>query len=248
MPSLRVNRSSYEYAWWGSGEARAPVVLLHEATGHARGWGDVPQRLAEATDRRVYAYSRIGWGASEALATPLAPGYLETEALDVLPALRSALSLERVILVGFQEGATIALIHAGASSAPVEGVVAIAPLLFVDEPLRQEVTRLAARGLPESMSSLASDPEATTAQWAALWSSPAFASWRLDDFAKGVTCPLLALRGEGDPMVSSAQLERLEGLVRHAELVTLTGCRRAPHLEKTAAVVTAMSAFMRGLP
>ncbi len=247
MPSLRVRGCSYEYAWWGSGVERAPVVLLHEATGHARGWGELPQRLAEATDRRVYAYSRAGWGESEPLAAPLSAGYLETEALETFPAIRDALSLERVILVGFQEGASIALIHAGASSVPVEGVVAIAPLLFADDVLRHEIQRLIAKGLPQSMESLATEPEATASQWAGLWTGAAFRTWSLDDFAKGVTCPVLALRGENDGMTSAEHLRRLETLVKQVELITLSGCRRAPHLEKTAAVVTALSAFMRGL-
>ena len=127
MPSIRVNEYSYEYHWWGAGESKAPLLLLHEAVGHAKGWGDFPRRLAEATDRRVYAYSRLGWGESEALVAPLAPGYLEHEALEILPLLRTALSLEKVILLGFQEGASLSLIHAGAATMPVEGVIAMAP-------------------------------------------------------------------------------------------------------------------------
>lgn len=247
MPSIRVNEFSYEYAWWGSGEEKAPILLLHEAVGHAKGWGDFPRRLAEATDRRVYAYSRLGWGESEALSTPLSAGYLEHEALDVLPLLRSALRLEKVILLGFQEGGSIALIHAGAASMPVEGVVALSPLLFVDDALRLEVRKLYKRGLPDSLNSTTSDPDRTFEQWATLWSGPAFQKWQMDDFARGVTCPALGLRGENDSFTASAHLERLSGLVKHLELVTLSGCRHAPHIEKPAAVVTAVSAFVRAL-
>lgn len=247
MPSIRIKDFSYEYAWWGAGEALAPILLLHEATGSAKGWGEFPERLAEATDRRVYAYSRAGWGASEPLAHPLAPGYLEAEALETLVELRTALHLERVILAGLNEGATISLIHAGATSMPVEGVVAIAPLLMVDDPLRTEIARMAARGLPPSMESLASDPETTMRQWAALWTGRAFSKWQVDDFARGVTCPVLAIRGENDALTTPAHLERLSGLVRQTELLTLAGCRHAPHLDKMGAVVAALSAFVRGL-
>lgn len=248
MPSIRVNEYSYEYAWWGSGEEKAPLLLLHEAAGHAKGWGEFPRRVAEATDRRVYAYSRLGWGESEALPSPLSAGYLEREALDILPELRSALRLDEVILVGFQEGASISLIHAGAASMPVAGVVAISPLLFVDDALKAEVKKLRQRGLPESLESTASDPERTFAQWATLWTGPAFASWQMDDFARGVTCPVLGLRGENDGFTTPGHLERLGTLIKHLEPVTLAGCRHAPHFDKPAAVVTAVSAFVRALP
>lgn len=247
MPSIRVNDYSYEYHWWGAGEALAPLLLLHEAAGHAKGWGEFPRRLAEATDRRVYAYSRLGWGESEPLVAGLAPGYLEHEALEILPALRAALRLETVILLGVQEGASMALIHAGAAPMPVEGVVAISPLLFADDALRTEVRARHRGGLPDSLSASASDPERTFEQWARLWTGPAFASWQMDDFARGITCPVLGLRGEHDAFTSPGHLERLGTLVRQLEPLTLAGCRHAPHMDKPAAVVTAVSAFARAL-
>lgn len=248
MPSLRVNGDSYDYAWWGAGSTRAPVLLVHEAAGHARGWGDFPLRLAEATDRRVYAYSRLGWGQSDALTKPLARGELEREALDILPVIRSALRLERAVLAGFRDGASIALIHAGAAATPTEGVMAIAPLVFVDEPLRQTLRGNAARGLPASLTAMQSDPERTFTEWTALWTSKAFADWKLDDFIPGVTCPALGLRGAEDAFTSPAHLERLASLVKHLEVVQLPGCRHQPHLDKPAAVITAMSAFLRAVP
>jgi pimeloyl-ACP methyl ester carboxylesterase len=248
MPSIRINEYSTEYAWWGAGEEKAPFLLLHEAAGHTKGWGELPRRLAEATDRRVYAYSRLGWGESEALPGALAAGYLEHEALDLLPELRTALRLDRVILLGFQEGATIGLIHAGASSMAVEGVVAISPVTFVDDALRAEVRRQYKRGLPDSLLSTASDPERTFQQWATLWSGTELMTWQMDDFARGVTCPVLGLRGDADTFTTPAHLDRLGAHVRQLEHVVMPGCRHAPHVEKPAAVVTAVSAFVRGLP
>lgn len=246
MPSIRLNEYSYEYHWWGAGETKAPLLLLHEAVGHAKGWGDFPRRLAEATDRRVYAYSRLGWGESESLVAPLAPGYLEHEALEILPLLRASLSLEKVLLLGFQEGATISLIHAGAAPMPVEGVIAMAPVLFADDALRLEVRRLFQRGLPDSLNSTTSDPDRTFQQWAALWAG-ALKQWQMDDFARGITCPVLGLRGEHDGFTTPAHLERLGSLVKQLESMTLAGCRHAPHIDKQAAVVTAVSAFVRSL-
>ncbi|MCU0698064.1 MAG: alpha/beta hydrolase [Myxococcaceae bacterium] len=248
MPTIRVNDYSYEYAWWGQGEALAPVLLLHEAAGHAKGWGEFPQRLADATDRRVYAFSRLGWGESEPRPDPLGPGYLEHEALDVLPAMRGALGLERVVLLGHQEGASIALLHAGAAAQPVEAVIAMAPILFVDDGLRLEIRRMYQRGLPDSLLAAASDPERTFTDWATLWTGAKLATWQMDDFLRGVTCPALGLRGDQDAFTSAAHLERLATLVKQLEVVQLSGCRHLPFIDKPAAVVTAVSAFLRPLP
>jgi pimeloyl-ACP methyl ester carboxylesterase len=248
VASVRINGFSYEYLWWGNGPALAPVLLLHEAGGHARGWGDFPKRLADATGRRVFAYSRLGWGDSEPRPQPLAPGYLEDEALDVLPAVRAALGLERVVLVGHHEGATIGLIHAGAAATPVEGVVAIAPLLFVDNALRFEVLNRFQRGLHEAHAAAASEAERTFSEWAQLWGGTKLEAWTIDDFCRGVTCPALGLRGDQDIFTHSGHLDRLRALVKHLEVLQLPGARHLPFLDKPAAVSDAVAAFAHKLP
>lgn len=244
MPSVRINGASYEYLWWGSGDTGPPLLLVHEAAGHARGWGAFPQQLADATGRRVYAYSRLGWGQSDALSQPIARGALEEEALDTLPALRAALRLEEVVLAGFRDGASLALLHAGAASMPTAAVIAIAPLLFVDDALRNSITADARRPFPESLRAMPSEPERTLTSWVSWWTSKEHAQWRLDDFVVGVTCPALGLRGADDAFCPPRHLERLGTLIKHLEPFQLPGCRHHPHLDNPRAVVTAVIGFL----
>ena len=75
-------------------------------------WRDFPQRVADATGTTVIVYSRRGYGQSDPLPGPRAVDYMHGEAQDVLPKLLRALGVERPLLVGHSDGASIALAHA----------------------------------------------------------------------------------------------------------------------------------------
>lgn len=55
------------------------------------------------------------------------------EALVTLPALLDELGIVDPILIGHSDGASIALIHAGARVRPVRALVAMAPHVFVED-------------------------------------------------------------------------------------------------------------------
>jgi pimeloyl-ACP methyl ester carboxylesterase len=104
-------------------------VFLHEGLGSVAQWRDWPARLCAATGRAGWVYSRRGYGRSSPVpdvrgAGRLQPDYMHREALQVLPALLARLDIERPVLVGHSDGATIALIHA--AHQPVAACVAMA--------------------------------------------------------------------------------------------------------------------------
>ena len=117
----------------GSRGAGPPVVFLHEGLGSLELWkgfvDDVRTALGDVT---TMAYSRHGYGRSAAAAEPRTVTYMHDEALIVLPPLLAELGLERPLLVGHSDGASIAIIHAG-SGLPVAGLVLIAPHVFVED-------------------------------------------------------------------------------------------------------------------
>ena len=77
-------------------------------------------------------YSRFGYGQSDGLQAKRTPRFMHEEALDILPALLDQLAVERPLLVGHSDGASIALIHAAASGRPVAGLALMAPHVFVE--------------------------------------------------------------------------------------------------------------------
>jgi pimeloyl-ACP methyl ester carboxylesterase len=129
MPFVTVEGRRLEYELIAARDADAPtLILLHEGLGSLAQWRDFPERLAQATGCATLVYSRLGYGQSDALTEARRVDYMHVEALETLPALRDALAIADPILVGHSDGASIALIHAGARRWPVRGLILEAPI------------------------------------------------------------------------------------------------------------------------
>jgi pimeloyl-ACP methyl ester carboxylesterase len=236
-------------------DARPALVLLHEGLGCVEMWRDLPSLLASATGCRTVAYSRWGYGRSDGLDGPRTPRYLHDEALLWLPELRAALGLERVVLVGHSDGASIALVHAGADQWPVAALVAIAPHEFVEE---VTVEGIRAAGEAWRTTDLAArlrryhrDADGVFAAWHDTWLSAAFRAWNIEEFLPGIRCPLLAIQGEQDEYATMAQLDAIvRGATRspRAEQMRLEGCGHAPHRERADEVVAAIARLVDAAP
>ena len=82
----------------------------------------------------VFAYSRAGYGGSERIDLPRPLDYMSREARFSLPAVLEAIGLERGILLGHSDGASIAAIYAGEhADERIKGLVLMAPHLFTEE-------------------------------------------------------------------------------------------------------------------
>ena len=102
------------YATYGSGSA---VILLHGGLGHSGNWGYQVPMLVSSGHRAVLIDSR-GHGRSR---RDLRPYTYELMASDVL-AVMDALDVEKAAVVGWSDGACIALILAMKAPARVAGV------------------------------------------------------------------------------------------------------------------------------
>jgi pimeloyl-ACP methyl ester carboxylesterase len=226
--------------------ARPAVVLLHEGLGSVGLWRGLPETLAEATGCRTVAFSRFGHGASDPPAAPRTPRFMHEEALDVLPAVLDALDLRAPVLIGHSDGASIALIHAAA--APVRGVAAIAPHVFVEDVtlrgIRAARTAFKDGGLRERMARHHRDPDVAFRNWCDVWLDPRFRAWSIEDRLPAIAAPLLLVQGEGDEYGSLAQLEAIErGAAGPVERLVVAG-GHSPHLERPDVVVPAITRFI----
>jgi len=231
--------------------AGAPtLVLLHEALGSAGLWRDFPEGLAAATGLPVIAYSRRGFGGSDPRPLPLPLDYLDREADEALPALRRALALDRVVLVGHSDGATIALMHAGGpGAAGVLGVVAMAPHVFVEE-ITLAGIRAARPGYDQGLRARlarhhGAQTDAVFFGWHDTWLDPAFRDWSVEHRLPRIRCPVLAIQGVDDAYGSPDQVDRV---VRQAggpaRALLLPGCGHAPHRERRETVIDAIARFV----
>ena len=115
MKHLVVAGRSLEFVDHPAHRTGLPTILmLHEGLGCVAMWRRFPERLSGATGCRVIAWSRAGYGHSAPSGEPRTADYMQREALEALPALLAELRIERPLLFGHSDGASIALIFAGA--------------------------------------------------------------------------------------------------------------------------------------
>ncbi|MGH9073197.1 MAG: alpha/beta fold hydrolase [Acidimicrobiales bacterium] len=238
--------------WPASAPGRPPIVLLHEGLGCAARWRDLPGRLGEATGARVVAYSRYGHGASEVLEGGRPPSYMHDEATVALPALRSELGLDRPVLVGHSDGASIAVVHAGSGLWPVAGLVLLAPHVLVEDASLEGIaaarTAYLETDLRARLGRWHRDADATFWGWNDVWLSPEFRAWDIRGSLAGITCPVLVVQGTADPYGTLAQVEAVErGTPAPVERLVLPGAGHAPHEERPEATIPAIVEFYRHL-
>ncbi len=224
----------------------APLVLLHEGLGSVGLWREFPGHLQAATGRRLIAFSRYGHGRSAPPPRPRTPAFFHEEALQVLPALLSALKVSAPVLVGHSDGASIGLIHA--AHHPVTALALLAPHVFVEDicvtAIRGTRETFVEGELRERMARHHDDPDAAFWGWCDVWLDPAFPRWSLDEEAGMLRAPTLLIQGADDPYGTLAQLDRIEAraLGPVGRLVLDGG--HSPHLEHGARVAEAIASFL----
>jgi pimeloyl-ACP methyl ester carboxylesterase len=253
MPTLLAagHRLAYEWIEVG-GEGRPVLVFLHEGLGSIRQWRDVPERVARASGCNTLVYDRYGYGQSDVLAEPRrGVRFMHEEALEALPQVLAALDIEAPILVGHSDGASIALIHAGAGH-PVRGLALMAPHVFVEpictESIVEARTQFETTDLAQRLGRHHRDARKTFYLWADVWLDPEFPGWNIEAYLPGVACPVLVIQGHDDRYGTMAQLDAIAGQVRGpCELLKLEACGHSPFRDQPSAVQDAIARFIDAL-
>ena len=227
------------------------LLLLHEGLGSVALWRDFPQRLAAATGRRTLAYSRQGYGRSPPLDGPRRVRYMHDEALEVLPAFRTLHRLDRPVLVGHSDGASIALIHAGGGHATA-GLVLMEPHVFVEDVTGASIA--AARDawrttdLHRRLARYHDDAEGAFRGWNDVWLLPEFRVWNIEENLSAVRCPVLLVQGRDDEYGTLAQLDAIERQVAGpVERLELPECGHSPHRDQPGPTLAAVARFVAAL-
>lgn len=233
---------------------RPELLFLHEGLGSVSLWRDFPTRLAQASGCRTVVYSRHGHGRSSPFPAAHDVRFMHREALEVVPTLRAALELARPLLIGHSTGASMALIHAGHAQAegwPLAGVVAMAPLCFVEdsnlESIRNMQDVFRTTDLPEKMARHHDDAAAVFWSWNNIWLDPAFYAWSIEADMAGICCPVLAVLGGKDEYSSMRQIEAIRRAAVHAASLrelALPDCGHAPHRDQPELILRALAQFV----
>jgi pimeloyl-ACP methyl ester carboxylesterase len=213
-------------------------------------WRDFPERLASATGCGALVYSRTGYGGSDPVSGSRSVRYMHDEALGVLPAVLEHFKLEKVVLFGHSDGASIALIHSGARSDSVRALVLEAPHVFVESLSIEGITRITAdyetTRLKERLARYhGGNTDSMFRGWSDVWLSSEFRKWNIEEYLPAIECPVLVVQGEDDQYGTLRQVDALVTQVRGpAEPLILPRCGHSPHSERPEEVLEAATRFI----
>jgi len=231
-------------------DAAPVIVFLHEGLGSVSMWRDFPKRVADACGCDAVVYSRQGYGGSDPATVPRTKRYLHREGIEVLPALIDALKLDRPLLFGHSDGATIALLCAGQTTTPLFGVVAVAPHVIVEditlEGIRETADAWHRTALSKRLARHHSrqNVDSVFAAWRDTWLDPAFRDWNVESCLPAIRCPVLAIQGEDDEYATMVQFDRIVARLRDLTPLKLADCGHSPHRDQPEAVIEATKAFL----
>ena len=228
------------YATFGSG---SPVILLHGGNGHSGNWGNQVPALVASGYRAVLIDSR-GHGRSTRDAQPFT---YELMASDVL-AVMDALHLEKAVVVGWSDGACIAMILGMKAPARIAGVFffgcnmdpsGVNQITELSPILRRCINRHA-----KDYARLSTTPdkfkEFTEAVGLMMRTQP---NYFADDLA-GIRVPVVIVQSEHDEFIKHEHAEYLAQSIPGADLVLLEGVSHFAPLQRPEQFNAAVLAFL----
>lgn len=227
-----------------------PIVFLHDALGSVSLWRDLPDRLCGAVGREGLAFDRLGFGRSDPRTEPLDPRFLEVEATERLPELLRQAGIERPVLFGHSDGASIALLFASAFPRVPAAVVSIAAHVFIEEETVAGIAETAeawrTTDLPARLGRHHGDKtEAVFRAWSESCLDPRFRDFSAVQALRSIRCPVLVIQGENDEYGTGAQVEAIAGAVSGpVRTLVLPGLGHFPHREDPGRVLSETERFL----
>ena len=254
FPNESAPQQTLEVLTIGPSPQHAPtILLLHEGLGCVSLWRDFPQQLQQLTGFGVLAYSRAGYGSSSPIELPRPLDYMSQEAATSLPAIMDTFALQKTILLGHSDGASIAGLYAGNTvDARIRALILMAPHFFTEGPGLAAIEK--ARDdynnsdLRERLAKYHDNVDMAFLGWNTAWLDADFVAWNIADSIDHWRIPVLAIQGGEDQYGTLAQINEIETRCpAPLELAILDDCEHAPHLQQTEATLAAIDSFVTTL-
>jgi pimeloyl-ACP methyl ester carboxylesterase len=231
------------------GPDRGPsLVFLHEGLGSLGLWRDFPQKLSAATGLGAFIYSRAGYGQSDPAPLPRPVRYMHDEA-ELLPEILKAAGIDDPILVGHSDGASIAILYAGAGGA-ARALILEAPHVFAEESGLQSIARMRDQYLQTDLKGRLArwhkNVEAAFWGWNRPWLDPEFRRWNIEESLPRIAAPVLVVQGEQDEYGTGKQVESIQSKAKGpVETMMLAQCGHSPHRDQPERTLQGMADFLR---
>jgi len=248
VETLHVNGDAFECLRIPGPALRVPIVFLHEGLGSVSHWRDFPYELCRATGRAGFVYSRLGYGQSGP-ARPRRPDYFIEEGQMRLPAILDAAGIDRAVLFGHSDGASIAIAGAASLGSRVAALVLVASHVFTEHQglaaVRDAIEAYSSSDLRERLGRHHRDVDRAFYDWADAWLDPAFLDFDLTPQLEEIGCPALVIQGLADPYGTITQTDAIAAAVPGpTQRLDLADTGHSPHREVPDLVISTTVAFL----
>ncbi|MEE2745874.1 MAG: alpha/beta hydrolase [Pseudomonadota bacterium] len=227
------------------------LVFLHEGLGCISLWRDFPLKLSKKQKLPSFLYSRQGYCNSDSVPLTRPLTIMHKEGLVVLPKVLEQAGIERAILVGHSDGASIAIIYAGgASEQKVEAMILIAPHVFNEkkatESIRKAKIAFETTNLRDKLEKYhGKNVDCAFRGWNDVWLSKEFREWNIEQYLPNIKIPTLVVQGDNDEYGTDKQISTIvNGIGGTCEVATIPQCGHSPHLEFESITLSSISNFL----
>lgn len=243
-----IRTSKIYFKKWIVSEARNTIILLHDSLGCTALWREWPEELAGVLNCNVISYDRRGYGKSENYTQKRPLDYLEQEA-QILKDLIAYCGVEKPVVFGFSDGASVATIYAGMFPDDLKMLIVEGVHVLIEEKTLQGVreaqlmleTTKIAQVLEKYHGAKVYD---LYGAWTKTWLSDEHQSWNIEHFIPQIKVPVLVIQGEFDEFGSMAQVDAFDAASGSVEKCIVKGAAHTAHKEEKAYVFKAVEQFV----
>jgi pimeloyl-ACP methyl ester carboxylesterase len=170
---------------------------------------------------------------------------------DAVTKLMDLLVIERAILFGHSDGASIALITAARSPNRIAGLILEAPHVLVEQRSIDSIASTkhlyATTDFRQRLGRYHRDPDHVFWAWNDIWLDPRFRDWSIEELLPAIRAPALLIQGRDDEYGTMDQIDRIGAALTTVQRLELERCGHSPHRDQPEAVLRATLAFLRSI-
>ncbi len=213
------------------------LIFLHEGLGTTDSWGFFAYELAERLGLPALLYDRRGYGRSSRHKWVGNSNYLHEEA-ELLNTLIKYFNINKPIVFGHSDGASIALIYGGLFTRNAVAIISVAAHTFLEKHtylgVKKAIELFENTQFKDKLSKLHRDKtDDVFYSWALTWTDKSTESWDIFEELEKIRCPILVIQGENDQYGTGKQvMSIIKRNINNSESFIFADCGHIPYKEK----------------